>query len=83
MTCNHFLVLAFVFSSGMAAVSTVTQAILKSGDHVVCVNDVYGGVNRFFRKVASNFNITTTMVDATDLKKVEQAIQDNTKVTSY
>ena len=66
----------------MAAVSTVTQAVLKSGDHVVCVNDVYGGVNRFFRKVASNYNITTTMVDATDLKNVEQAIQDNTKVRS-
>ena len=72
---------AFVFSSGMAAVSTVVQAVLKSGDHVVCVNDVYGGVNRFFRKVATNFGITTTMVDATDLKNVEEGIKENTKVS--
>ena len=49
------------------------QALLKSGDHIVSVNDVYGGVNRFFRKVASGFNISVTLVDATNTK-------DNTKV---
>ena len=64
----------------MAAVSTVIQALLKSGDHIVSVNDVYGGVNRFFRKVASGFNISVTLVDATNTSNVENAIKDNTKV---
>ena len=64
----------------MAAVSTVMQALLKSGDHIVSVNDVYGGVNRFFRKVASGFNISVTLVDATNTSNVENAIKDNTKV---
>ena len=64
----------------MSAVSTVMQALLKSGDHIVSVNDVYGGVNRFFRKVASNFNISVTLVDATDTSNVQNAINDNTKV---
>lgn len=75
------LPVAFVYSSGMSAVTTMMQAVLKSGDHIVCVNDVYGGVNRFYKKVASNFDITNTLVDATNLKNVEQAIQDNTKVS--
>ena len=56
------------------------QALLKSGDHIVSVNDVYGGVNRFFRKIASNFNISVTLVDATDTSNVLNAIKDNTKV---
>lgn len=72
--------IAHVFSSGMAAVSTVTQGLLKSGDHIVSCNDVYGGVNRYFRKVISNFGITTTLVDATVISNVENAITDNTKV---
>lgn len=72
--------LAYVYSSGMAAVSTVIQCLLKSGDHIVSVNDVYGGVNRYFRKVASNFGITATLVDATDASNVENAIKENTKV---
>ena len=71
---------AHTFSSGMAAVSTVMQALLKSGDHIVSVNDVYGGVNRFFRKVASGFNISVTLVNATNTSNVENAIKDNTKV---
>uniref|UniRef100_A0A1X7U9G4 cystathionine gamma-lyase n=1 Tax=Amphimedon queenslandica TaxID=400682 RepID=A0A1X7U9G4_AMPQE len=70
---------AHTFSSGMSAVSTVMQALLKSGDHIVSVNDVYGGVNRFFRKIASNFNISVTLVDATDTSNVLNAIKDNTK----
>ena len=66
----------------MAATSTVLQCLLKSGDHLVCVNDVYGGTNRFFRKVATNFGITNTLVDPTDLKNIDNAIKDNTKVIS-
>ena len=41
---------ALAFSSGLAATSTITH-LLKSGDHVVCMDDLYGGTNRYFRKV--------------------------------
>jgi cystathionine gamma-lyase len=71
---------AHVFSSGMAAVSSVIQALLKSGDGIVSVNDVYGGVNRYYRKMASKFGITTKLVDATDVSNIEEAITDNTKI---
>ena len=67
----------------MSAVSTVAESMLKSGDHIVSVNDVYGGVNRYFRKVLSNFNITSTFVDATNISNVEKAITSNTKVDIF
>lgn len=38
------------FSSGMSAISAICMT-LKSGDHVLCLDDVYGGTNRFLRKV--------------------------------
>ena len=41
---------ALAFSSGLAATSTITH-LLKSGDHIVCMDDLYGGTNRYFRKV--------------------------------
>ena len=41
---------------------------------------MYGRVNRFFRKVASGFNISVTLVNATNTSNIENAIKDNTKV---
>ena len=45
------------FSSGMAAVDSVMK-ILKSGDHVVCSDDVYGGVSRLYNNLIVNYNIS-------------------------
>jgi len=67
------------FSSGLAATSTITQ-LLNAGDHIVSMDDLYGGTNRYFRHVASRFNIQTSFVDATDPKKVEEAMKPNTKM---
>lgn len=50
------------FASGLAALETATF-LLKSGDHVLCCDDVYGGVNRFFSRVANRMGIETTFVD--------------------
>lgn len=50
------------FSSGCAAMTCVFS-ILKSGDHVVIGDDVYGGTNRLLNKVISRFGIETKMVD--------------------
>lgn len=67
------------FASGMAATSTVIEA-LSSGDHVVCGNDLYGGTYRVFTKVFARFGVTFSFVDTTDLNAVEAAFTDKTKL---
>ncbi|CAB4017712.1 cystathionine gamma-lyase-like [Paramuricea clavata] len=66
-------------ASGLAALTTLTH-LLRAGDHVVVCDDVYGGTNRYFSKVASRFNLDTSMVDVTDVDKLQQAIKSNTKM---
>ena len=70
---------ALTFSSGLAATSTITQ-LLKAGDHLVAMDDLYGGTNRYFRRVAANMGIETSFVDATDPQKVAEAIKPNTRM---
>lgn len=67
----------FVFSSGLGALTTISY-LLKTGDHVVLVDDVYGGTNRFFRQCASRMGIESTFVDMVDLDSIEHAFKDNT-----
>ncbi|MFI5347892.1 MAG: cystathionine gamma-synthase [Elusimicrobiota bacterium] len=67
------------FASGMAATSTVAEA-LSSGDHVLCSNDLYGGTYRVFTKVFSRFGMTFSFVDATDLTALEAAFTPKTKL---
>ena len=67
------------FSSGMAATSTVIEA-LSAGDHVVSCNDLYGGTYRVFTKVFTRFGLEFDFVDASDLSAVEKAIKKNTKL---
>jgi cystathionine gamma-lyase len=67
------------FASGMAATSTVIEA-LSSGDHVLCGNDLYGGTYRVFTKVFARFGVTFSFVDTTDLKAVEAAFTPKTKL---
>ena len=67
------------FSSGMAAVDSVMK-ILKSGDHVVCSDDVYGGVSRLYNNLIVNYEISFSYVNSSNLHEVEDAIQDNTKL---
>lgn len=67
------------FGSGMAATSTIIEA-LSSGDHVICGNDLYGGTYRVFTKVFARFGVTFTFVDTTDLSAVEAAFTPKTKL---
>ena len=53
-----------------------------SGDHVVAMDDLYGGTNRYFRKVASRSGIETSFVDETNPANVEAAMKPNTKMVS-
>ena len=67
------------FASGMAAVDGCLK-LLKSGDHVVCSDDVYGGVSRYFNQVLVNYNLHFSYVDSSDPINVENAIQPTTKM---
>ncbi|KAI0211416.1 Cystathionine gamma-lyase [Lamellibrachia satsuma] len=69
----------FLFSSGMAAVTAVTQ-LLNAGDHIVSMSDLYGGTHVFFRKMAIKANIETSLVDATEVDNVKAAMKPNTKM---
>ncbi len=66
------------YASGCAATSNVMH-LLKSGDHVICGDDVYGGTFRLFDKVWSQAGITFTFVDLTDPDAVVRAKRDNTR----
>ncbi|MFL0375698.1 bifunctional cystathionine gamma-lyase/homocysteine desulfhydrase [Paenibacillus amylolyticus] len=68
----------FAFSSGMAAIHAVLS-LLKTGDHVILTDDVYGGTYRIFTKVLNGLGIESTFVDTTSLQALEQALQTNTK----
>ena len=68
-----------VFSSGMAAINGFCT-MLKSGDHVVCSHNVYGGVPRLFNQILVNYGLQFTYVDTSDVKAVERAIRKNTKM---
>ncbi len=68
-----------VFASGMAAISAIVS-MLKSGDHVVCGNDLYGGTPRLFNQVMAGFGLEFSYIDTSDADNVERAIQKNTKM---
>ncbi len=67
------------FASGMAAVDSCMK-LLKAGDHVVCSDDVYGGVSRHFNQILVNYDLHFTYVDSSEAANVENAIQPNTKL---
>ncbi|XP_042219125.1 cystathionine gamma-lyase-like [Homarus americanus] len=67
------------FASGLAATTTLTHT-LSAGDHIVSMDDLYGGTNRYFRHVATRFGLEIDFVDACYPKKVEAAMKTNTKM---
>ena len=67
------------FSSGMSAVDSVLK-LLKKGDHVVCSDDVYGGVSRHFNNILVNYGLTFTYVDSSNPENVGNAIRSETKL---
>jgi cystathionine beta-lyase/cystathionine gamma-synthase len=67
------------FASGMAAVDSCLK-LLKAGDHVICSDDVYGGVSRHFNQVLVNYDLHFSYVDSSEPINVENAIQPTTKM---
>src|SRR5271169_4984584 len=72
-------VAAPVFASGMAAINAIV-CMLKSGDHVVCGNDLYGGTPRLFNQVMTGFGLEFSYVDTSDAENVERAIRKSTRM---
>jgi len=64
------------FASGMAAINAVL-VLLKSRDHVLAEENVYGGTHRLLTHLYPKYDIDITWVDATDLKKVEAGLKRN------
>jgi cystathionine gamma-lyase len=69
------------FSSGLAAETTLCLSLLKSGDHVIVCDDLYGGTRRLFTRVfQEKFGIDFSYVDARDPERVKSAIRKETKL---
>jgi cystathionine gamma-lyase/cystathionine beta-lyase/cystathionine gamma-lyase/homocysteine desulfhydrase len=70
---------ACVFASGMAAINAIFT-MLKSGDHVICGHDLYGGVPRLCNQVLADFGLEFSYVNTTDPANVERALRKNTRM---
>ena len=67
------------YGSGCAATTAILLS-LKTGDHVLCGDDVYGGTFRIFDKVLKQWGLDATFMDMSDPAKVKAAIRPNTKM---
>src|SRR3989338_5667921 len=69
------------FSSGLAAESVICSTLLKSNEHVIAFDDLYGGTRRLFNKIFNdNFNVQFSFVDARKSESVKRNIRENTKI---
>ena len=69
----------YAFASGLAAIDAVVK-LLKSGDEIVAVDDIYGGAFRQFDKIWKKFGIKVNYVDTTKIINIVNAITANTKM---
>ena len=67
------------FSSGMGAIDAVIK-LLKSGDHIVAGNDLYGGTYRIFDKVFKQFGLTCTFIDMGKKENLTKAMKKNSRM---
>ena len=68
----------FAFASGMAAITALLM-LFKTGDHLLVVEDCYGGTYRVLDKVFNNFGLNATFIDATRLEDIEKSITASTR----
>jgi len=70
---------AYAFASGMAAITAV-MALLRTGDHVVVSQNVYGGTYRLFSRVLEGYGLSFTYVDTSRPEQIESAIRPATRM---
>lgn len=69
-----------IFGSGMAAISAVFLAFLKTGDHVIIQRAIYGGTAHFISAEFKNLGIEYTMIEHVDQQSLDASKQPNTKM---
>lgn len=69
----------YAFASGLAAIDAVLK-LLKSGDEILAVDDIYGGAFRLFTHIYEKFGIKITYVDTTEVENVTEYISNKTKL---
>ncbi|MBA3496866.1 MAG: PLP-dependent transferase [Gemmatimonadales bacterium] len=69
----------FAFGSGLAALDTILK-LLRSGDHVVCGENVYGGTHRLMERIYGELGLRFTFVDMRDADNVERALTPATRL---
>jgi cystathionine beta-lyase/cystathionine gamma-synthase len=80
MTSLEDGIAGFGFSSGVAAISACVE-LLKPGDHVIAMDDLYGGTVRLFNEIKiKSQGISVTYVDMTDLRNLDSALTPKTKM---
>ena len=67
------------FGSGLAAIDAVVK-LLKSGDEILAVDDIYGGAFRLFTHIYEKFGINVNYVDTTNAENVFNAVTPKTKL---
>jgi cystathionine gamma-synthase len=75
--------LAWVFSSGMAAEAATFLAHCKTGDHIVCIGDVYGGTFELLGQNLPDLGITTTFLLGSELDRLSDVIKSNTRIVFF
>lgn len=73
----------FATASGMAAVNGAMMSLLKSGDHVVAAQALFGSCLYILEDILARFGVEITLVDGTDLEQWKTAICDDTKVVFF
>ncbi|WP_139491587.1 methionine gamma-lyase [Brevibacillus dissolubilis] len=68
------------FASGMAAISAVLMALVKTGDNILCAKNLYGCSYGFLNLLQERFGITYTLADLSDEMSIRSAITPETKV---
>ncbi|MFC4103400.1 trans-sulfuration enzyme family protein [Paenibacillus xanthanilyticus] len=68
------------FASGMAAIAGTLHALLRSGDHVICVDQAYGPTKQFLDELSDRYRVEVTYVDGCLLSDFEDALQPNTRL---
>ncbi len=70
---------AVVTASGTAAISTTLLTLLRTGDHIVASNSLYGGTYNLLNVTLPRLGITTTFVDPSNPEEFRNAAQENTR----
>lgn len=70
-------------ASGMGAIGSTLVTLLKTGDHIVCGDTVYGGTSVLMHKGLPQMGIEVSFVDTTDIANLRKAMKENTKVVYF